>query len=44
LGGVSQVSLMMSGGPLSHDKMLHAIALLGSEVRPRVQEEAAALA
>ncbi len=42
LGGVSQVSLMMSGGPLSHNKMLRAIALLGSEVRPRVQQEAAA--
>jgi probable LLM family oxidoreductase len=41
LGGVSQVSLMMSGGPLSPDKMLRAIALLGTEVRPRVQEEAA---
>jgi alkanesulfonate monooxygenase SsuD/methylene tetrahydromethanopterin reductase-like flavin-dependent oxidoreductase (luciferase family) len=42
LGGVSQVSLMMSGGPLSHNKMLRAIALLGSEVRPRVQQGAAA--
>ncbi|HXS12798.1 MAG TPA: LLM class flavin-dependent oxidoreductase [Acidobacteriaceae bacterium] len=42
LGGVSQVSLMMSGGPLSHDRMLRAIALLGNEVRPRVQEEVAA--
>ena len=42
LGGVSQVSLMMSGGPLSHNKMLRAIALLGNEVRPRVQAEAAA--
>ena len=43
LGGVSQVSLMMSGGPLSHDKMLRAIALLGNEVRPRVQAEAVAV-
>ena len=42
LGGVSQVSLMMSGGPLAHDKMLRAIELLGTEVRPRVQAEAAA--
>jgi hypothetical protein len=41
LGGVSQVSLMMSGGPLSHEKMLRAIALLGNEVRRRVQEQAA---
>lgn len=41
LGGVSQVSLMMSGGPLAHDKMLRSLELLGSEVRPRVQAEAA---
>jgi probable LLM family oxidoreductase len=44
LGGVSQVSLMMSGGPLSHDKMLRAITLLGNEVRPRVQDEVAVVA
>jgi probable LLM family oxidoreductase len=41
LGGVSQVSLMMSGGPLAHDRMLRAIELLGCEVRPRVQAQAA---
>jgi alkanesulfonate monooxygenase SsuD/methylene tetrahydromethanopterin reductase-like flavin-dependent oxidoreductase (luciferase family) len=40
LGGVSQVSLMMSGGPLSHDKMLRAIELLGAEVKPRVEAAA----
>ncbi|HEY4010344.1 MAG TPA: LLM class flavin-dependent oxidoreductase [Acidobacteriaceae bacterium] len=40
LGGVSQVSLMMSGGPLSHEKMLRAIELLGTQVRPRVRAEA----
>lgn len=34
LGGVSGVSLMMSGGPLAHDKMLRAFTLLGSEVKP----------
>jgi probable LLM family oxidoreductase len=39
LGGVSKISLMMSGGPLPHDKMLRAIELLGTEVRPRVQLE-----
>jgi probable LLM family oxidoreductase len=44
LGGVSRVSLMMSGGPLAHDNMLRAIELLGTEVRPRVQQEVAALA
>ncbi len=37
LGGVSQVSLMMSGGPLAHDKMVRAIELLGTEVKPRLQ-------
>ncbi|HEX5284659.1 MAG TPA: Atu2307/SP_0267 family LLM class monooxygenase [Bryocella sp.] len=37
LGGVSQVSLMMSGGPLAHDKMLRAVDLLGAEVKPRLQ-------
>jgi probable LLM family oxidoreductase len=36
LGGVSRVSLMMSGGPIAHDKMLRSIGLLGSEVKPRV--------
>jgi probable LLM family oxidoreductase len=39
LGGVSQVSLMMSGGPLAHDKMLRAIELLGTEVKPRLESE-----
>jgi probable LLM family oxidoreductase len=38
LGGVSRVSLMMSGGPLAHDKMMRAIELLGSEVKPRVED------
>ena len=44
LGGVSQVSLMMSGGPLSHNKLLRSIELLGNEVHPRVQEESAVVA
>lgn len=39
LGGVSRVTLMMSGGPISHDKMLRAIELLGTEVKPRVEDE-----
>lgn len=37
LGGVSQVSLMMSGGPLAHGKMLRAIELLGTAVKPRLE-------
>jgi probable LLM family oxidoreductase len=36
LGGVSRISLMMSGGPLPHSKMLRAIELLGTEVKPKV--------
>jgi probable LLM family oxidoreductase len=44
LGGVSQVSLMMSGGPLSHDKMLRAIELLGTEVKPLTEAMTAASA
>jgi probable LLM family oxidoreductase len=36
LGGVSRVSLMMSGGPLPHPDMLHAIELLGESVGSRV--------
>jgi len=32
LGGVSRITLMMSGGPLPHARMLQAIELLGSGV------------
>ena len=42
LGGVSQVSLMMSGGPLSHDKMLRAIELMGTQVKPHLEKAAVA--
>ena len=38
LGGVSGVSLMMSGGPLAHSRMLHAFHLLGTEVKPALAE------
>ena len=34
LGGVSRISLMMSGGPLPHRGMLRAIELLGTAVKP----------
>ncbi len=34
LGGVSRVSLMMSGGMLPHTRMMRAIELLGSAVKP----------
>ena len=36
LGGVSRITLMMSGGPLPHPRMLRAIELLGEQVRPLV--------
>ena len=39
LGGVSGVSLMMSGGPLAHQKMLRSFELLGTEVKPAVAAE-----
>ena len=34
LGGVSRVSLMMSGGPIPHSGMLRSIRLLGEAVKP----------
>jgi len=43
LGGVERISLMMSGGPLPHAKMLQAIELLGTQVRPLVNKPAAPL-
>ena len=42
LGGISQVSLMMSGGPLSHDKLMRSIELMGTEVKPRLEKAAVA--
>jgi probable LLM family oxidoreductase len=41
LGGVSRISLMLSGGPLPHAKLLHAIELLGKEVSPLVNAKTA---
>ena len=34
LGGVSRISLMMSGGPLPHSEQMRSIELLGTEVLP----------
>jgi alkanesulfonate monooxygenase SsuD/methylene tetrahydromethanopterin reductase-like flavin-dependent oxidoreductase (luciferase family) len=36
LGGVSRITLMLSGGPLPHAKMLRTIEMLGTQVRPLV--------
>jgi len=40
LGGVERISLMMSGRPLPHEKLLHAIELLGTQVKPLVTGKA----
>jgi probable LLM family oxidoreductase len=40
LGGVSRVTLMMSGGPISHKGMLRSIELLGTAVKPALTAEA----
>jgi probable LLM family oxidoreductase len=42
LGGVSRITLMMSGGPLPHAAMLRSIELLGSGVGPQVRQPAMA--
>lgn len=41
LGGVSRVTLMMSGGPLAHQGMLRSIELLGTAVKPALAGELA---
>ncbi len=40
LGGVSRISFMMSGGPLPHADMLRCIELMGTQVRPLVNQAA----
>ncbi len=39
LGGVSRVSLMMSGGPIPHAGMMRSIDLLGTAVKPALMGE-----
>ncbi len=39
LGGVSRVSLMMSGGPIPHAGMMRSIDLLGTAVKPALVAE-----
>lgn len=43
LGGVSRVSLMMSGGPIPHAGMLRSIELLGTAVKPALSGAVAAV-
>ena len=40
LGGISRITLMMSGGPLPHARMLRAIELLGAHVGPQAHQPA----
>ena len=42
LGGVSRVSLMMSGGAIPHAGMLQSLELLGTAVKPALARELAA--
>ena len=37
LGGLTRVTLQMTVAPMPHERMLHAIELLGKEVAPRVR-------
>ena len=43
LGGVSRVSLMMSGGPIPHKTMLRSIDLLGTAVKPALAADPVAV-
>lgn len=38
LGGVSRVTLMMSGGPIAHPRMMRSIDLLGTAVKPALAQ------
>ncbi len=37
LGGISRLSFQMSVAGLPHDRLMHAIGLLGSQVAPLVR-------
>ena len=39
LGGISRVSFQMSVASLPHDKLTHAIELLGTKVAPSVRTQ-----
>jgi len=44
LGGISQITILLNGGMISHRKTMHAIELLGTKVAPLVRKELASLA
>jgi probable LLM family oxidoreductase len=43
LGGISQVAIQLTSGTLPHNKVMHAIELLGTRVAPMVKKELAAI-
>jgi hypothetical protein len=43
LGGISRVTLLLTPGTISHSKVMHAIELLGTRVRPMVNKELVAV-
>jgi probable LLM family oxidoreductase len=44
LGGISRVTILLTPGTLPHNKVMHAIELLGTRVAPMVQKEVLATA
>jgi probable LLM family oxidoreductase len=42
LGGISRMTMLLTGGSLPHSKAMHAIELLGTRVAPAVRKELAA--
>jgi alkanesulfonate monooxygenase SsuD/methylene tetrahydromethanopterin reductase-like flavin-dependent oxidoreductase (luciferase family) len=42
LGGISRLTMLLSGGAIPHRQVLHAIELLGTKVAPLVRQELAA--
>jgi hypothetical protein len=38
LGGISRISFQMSVAALAHDKLMHAIELLGTRVAPIIRK------
>ena len=41
LGGISRMTLMLSGGPIAHSRVMRSIELLGTRVAPVVRKELA---
>jgi alkanesulfonate monooxygenase SsuD/methylene tetrahydromethanopterin reductase-like flavin-dependent oxidoreductase (luciferase family) len=41
LGGISRMTMMLSGGPIAHGRVMRSIELLGTRVAPIVRKELA---